>query len=65
MEDKEAAWKVAEAAFEEGSAAGTAAARSEDMVVEDNADNCLEPYLDAWTSASSDHVVVEWDMCKD
>jgi len=41
------------------------AARSEDMVVEDNADNCLEPHLDAWTSASSDHVVVELDMCED
>jgi len=64
-EDKEAAWKVAEAAFEEASAADTAAARSEDMVVENNDDNCLEPHLDAWTSARSDHIVVELDMCED
>jgi len=56
---------VAEAAFEEASAAYTAAAQSEDMVVENNADNCLEPHLDAWTSAHSDHIVVELDMCED
>ena len=64
-EEKEAAWKVAEAAFEKASAADTALARSEDMVVEDNAGNCLESHLDDWTSARSDHVVVELDMCED
>jgi len=64
-EDKEAAWKVAEAAFEKASAADAALARSEDMVVEDNAGNCLEPYLDDWTPARSDHVVVELGMCED
>jgi len=48
---KEAAWKRAEAVFEVASAADTA-------VVEDNAGDCLESYLDAWTSASSDHVLV-------
>jgi len=55
---KEAAWKRAEAVFEVASAADTAAAGSEDIVVEDNAGDCLESYLDAWTSASSDHVLV-------
>jgi len=64
-EDKEAAWKVAEAAFEKASVTDATVAWSEDMVVEDNAGSCLESYLDAWTSASSDHVVVELDMCKD
>jgi len=57
--------KVAEAAFEKASAADAAVAQSEDMVVEDNAGNCLESSLDDWTTVSSDHVVVELDMCKD
>jgi len=60
-EEKEAAWKVAEAAFEKASASDKMAASSEDMVVEAG-DNFLEPHLDDWSSARSNHVVVELDM---